>query len=172
MDDREFSSPVCYLDYDNYLYQSDAKPALPDFCTPCTSFIDALHRNADEKNGIGFETLSSEEKLNFVLSQEGWAYKTANIAETAEEGCSLCVDLIETLREDERYLLMAWREDGRGSKGEYIFEFRRDMRGSQIRFRIVSVATKVDSVSEVKAGSVEYPRNLIISGQATKLPFR
>jgi hypothetical protein len=118
MDGREFSSPVCYLDYDQET--PAAKPVQPNFCIACTAFISSLYTASTQKKEASFEALSTEDKLKFVLNQEGWVYKsTGNIVKTAAKGCPLCLAIVGDLSRQFRERLMAREElevrKGRGT---------------------------------------------------------
>jgi len=87
MDDREFSSLVCYLDYDHHELPA-AQPTQAAFCKICTAFITALSTNANE-NETNPKALRNGKKLKFILNKKGWIYKTTgNVAETAAKGLS------------------------------------------------------------------------------------
>jgi len=116
MDSREFSSPVCYLDYDHET--PAAKPAQPNFCIVCTNFISSLYTASTQKNEASLKALSIEDRLKFVMNQEGWVYKsTGNIVETAAKGCPLCMVIVEDPSGEYSERLMA-REEIEVRKGE------------------------------------------------------
>ncbi len=116
MDDREFSSPVCYLDYDHEI--PAAEPFQPNFCIACRAFISSLYTASTRKNEASLKALSTEDKLKFVMNEEGWVYKsTGNIVETAAKGCPLCMAIVEDLSREYRERLMA-REEIEVRKGE------------------------------------------------------
>jgi hypothetical protein len=109
MDGREFSSPVCYLDYDHET--SAAKPVQPNFCIACTAFISSLYTASTQKNEASLEALSTEDKFKFIMNQDGWVYKsTGNIVETAAKGCPLCMAVVRDLGGEFRERLMAREE--------------------------------------------------------------
>jgi hypothetical protein len=137
MDDREFSSPVCYLDYDQHEIPA-VTPAKPAFCTTCRAFIASLHTSPNE-NETNLEALANGKKLKFILNKDGWVYKTTkNIAETAAEGCPLCVVIFQGLSPDDRDKLMAWEElNSLVLKDGHVVEFRGEIRGGGIGFRLV-----------------------------------
>jgi len=141
MEDREFSSPVCYLYYDTYQVPIP-EPGTSAFCTSCTSFIAALYENAGGENGIGLEQLSSDKILEFLLSQERWVYeRKGDIVDSVEKGCRLCVVVFEGLGEDEREVLNVWRQRGKEG-GEMVFEFERDVSGCGFGFRLAPLYTR------------------------------
>jgi hypothetical protein len=118
MDGREFSSPVCNLDYDHET--PAANPAQPNFCIACTNFISSLYTASTQKNEASLKALSTEDKLNFVMNQEGWVYKsTGSIVETTAKGCPLCAAIVGGLSREYRERLMALEElevrKGRGT---------------------------------------------------------
>jgi len=116
MDSREFSSPVCYLDYDHET--PAAKPAQPNFCIACTNFISSLYTASIQKNEASLKALSTEDKLNFVMNREGWVYKsTGTIVETAAKGCLLCAAIVGGLSREYRERLTA-REELEVRKGK------------------------------------------------------
>jgi hypothetical protein len=116
MDGREFSSPVCYIDYDHET--PAAKPVQPNFCIACTAFISSLYTASTQKNEAKLEALSTEDKLNFVMNQEVWVYKSkGNIVETAAKGCPLCAAIVGDLSQEYRERLTA-REELEVRKGK------------------------------------------------------
>jgi hypothetical protein len=116
MDGREFSSPVCYLDYDHET--PAAEPFQPNFCMACTAFISTLYTASTQKNEASLEALSNEDKFKFVMNQEGWVYKsTRNIVETAAKGCPLCAAIVGDLSRECRKRLTA-REELEVRKGK------------------------------------------------------
>ncbi len=121
MDGREFSSPVCYLDYDHET--SAAKPVQPNFCIACTAFISSLYTASTQKNEARLEALSTEDKFNFIMNQDGWVHKsTGNILETAAKGCPLCMAVVRDLSGESREMLLAGEElEVRKGKGT-VFE--------------------------------------------------
>jgi hypothetical protein len=144
MDDREFSSPVCYLDYDNY-QKPVARPVKPAFCSSCISFIDALGSNATEEDGISLEDLSREEKVKILLNGIDWVYKTAeNIATTARKGCPFCIVIFEGLKLEEKERLVALDERGDKFPEGGLFEFRREINDGGLEFQIVSTPPKLE----------------------------
>lgn len=150
MDDREFSSPVCYLDYDNYEVTA-AKPTQPVFCTMCAAFIADLYANSGEKKETNLETLENGKKLDFVLDEGGWVYRTKeNIIETAERGCPLCVVMFEGLGLEERDSLKAWRNSRVSYKGGDTFEFKGEVNCGGIQFRLVSPPFETNTVGEAE----------------------
>jgi hypothetical protein len=154
MDDQEFSSPVCYLDYDHFEVPT-ARPTQPAFCKTCIAFIAALSPNENE-DAIIREEMSSEEKLKFLLNKDRWDYKTKeNIAETAAEGCPLCVIILQGLDAADTKRLMAreelytvWFTDGA------IVKFKGDVKSGGIGFHLILPRDRVDSVIEVESQSL------------------
>jgi hypothetical protein len=121
MDGREFSSPVCYLDYDHEI--STAKPVQPNFCIACTAFISSLYTASAQKNKASLEALSTEDKFKFIMNQGGWVYKsTGNIVETAAKGCPLCMAVVGDLSGEFRERLMARKELEVRKGKEAVFE--------------------------------------------------
>jgi hypothetical protein len=148
MDDREFSSPVCYLDYENHPVPA-AKPAEPVFCTTCTSFIAAMHTKVNQECGSNLETLTSGKKLKFILNEEGWVYKTTeNRAGTAAKGCPLCIVIFEGLGDEDRKRLITWRVYGKEAAEKSIYEFKWEIRDGGIGFRLVSSPPEDDAAHE------------------------
>jgi len=140
MEDREFSSPVCYLDYDNHQITTPERETSA-FCANCTSFIAALHEKVKE-NEVKLEELSNEQRLEFVLTQEEWVYETKeNIVESAEKGCCLCSVIFEGLQEDERKMLKASKEYVKGWQDGKVLRFERDLSGSGVGFRLAPLYT-------------------------------
>jgi hypothetical protein len=150
MDDREFSSPVCYLDYDHH-EERVATPTQPAFCKTCTAFISAPRTNPNEDE-TNLDALSSEKKLKFVLNKDDWIYKTEeNIVETAAEGCPLCVVILRGLGLEDRERLMGWEElHSILVKDGTFIEFTGELRDDGIAFRLILPKKRVDSVLEKK----------------------
>ena len=116
MDGREFSSPVCYLDYDHET--SAAQPVQPNFCIACTAFFSSLYTASTQNNEATLEALSTEDKFRFIMDQDGWVYKSmGNIVETAAKGCPLCMAVVRDLSGEFRERLMA-REELEVRKGK------------------------------------------------------
>jgi hypothetical protein len=143
MDDREFSSPVCYLDCDNYQV-----PATRDVehtvCTTCRSFIAALDTNlkANEEGVYNGQAFWNGRLVAFILNETGCVYKnTDKVAEISGNGCPLCA-IIEGLKPDERKELLARRECGEQNAECAVFEFKTVAKGEDFWVRLVPALSK------------------------------
>jgi hypothetical protein len=115
MDDREFSSSVCYLDFDNMLV-----PSQPALCTICKEFT-AAWNVAEEKiqklrdKEVDFDDLPYEDYDQTIvaeLNHRSTIYETTeNIAVTASNGCPLCLAFFERLHPDEQDFLNELRDN-------------------------------------------------------------
>ncbi len=151
MDYREFSSPVCYLNYDNYQVLP-AKQAEHTVCTSCNSFIAGMNRNtsANEKIEMHGQAPWKGRLVTFILNERGCVYKdTERIDETMSNDCPLCVIISEGLKPEEREELIARREIKERIPEGAVFEFKGEARGKDFWFRLVSAPAKLEPPNEV-----------------------
>jgi hypothetical protein len=91
MDDREFSSPVCFLNYDD-----DAGPKPSALCGMCTALADQLQAAILEP--------PAPRELEWLV------YETYDMLEkTVKEGCSLCRMLFQRMSSEEKELLKQYQ---------------------------------------------------------------
>lgn len=129
IDDREFSSPVCYLDFDDM-----PVPSQSAFCVICKEFMNAWNV-AEEKiqklrdNEVEFDDLLYQDydqaKVAELNHRSTICETTENIAVTASNGCLLCLTFFEHLRPDEQDFLNELRDNSNQTKSTYVFEYQR-----------------------------------------------
>jgi hypothetical protein len=146
MDDREFSSPVCYLDCDNYQVPATRNVEHQEHtvCTTCRSFIAALDTNSktNEEGAYSGQAFWNGRLVAFILNEKGCVYKnTDKVAEISGNGCPLCA-IIEEMKPDEREELMACRECREKNAECAVFEFKTVAKGEDFWVRIVPASSK------------------------------